>query len=81
MTYQKYKFDRNLFNAALAMKGLTQQDLAKKLGITRNTLINKLMDNGRFNVDEIVKMYQIFGKKTVDGFLFNQQCAKTCNVD
>ncbi len=79
MGYQKYRFDRNLFNAALAAKGMTQENLAKRLGLSRNSLINRLKNNGSFNTEEIIKMYEIFGKKVVDAFLFSQQCEKMHN--
>ena len=80
MGYQKYHFDRNLFNAALAAKGMTQEELAKKLHISRNSLINKLKNNGNFNVNEIMGLYEVFGKKIVDAFLFSLECAKKSNL-
>lgn len=79
MGYQKYQFDRNLFNAALASKGMTQENLAKKLSLSRNSLLNRLKNNGAFNKEEIIKMYEIFGKKVVDAFLFSQHCEKMHN--
>lgn len=63
--------DINLYKAALASKGMTQEDLAKKLGISRNCLINKINRNMDFRRAEILKMHRIFGKKVVDAFLFN----------
>lgn len=63
--------NQNLFKAALAAKGMTQEELAKKLNISRNSLILKIKRGGDFRKDEILIMYQIFGKKTVDSFLFN----------
>lgn len=70
MSY-KDAIDQNLFKAALAAKGMTQEDLANRLGMSRNSLSNKIKKGGDFRKDEIVKMYEIFGKKVVDAFLFN----------
>lgn len=70
MSY-KDTIDQNLFRAALAAKGMTQEDLANKLNISRNSLTLKIKKGGDFRKNEIIKMYEIFGKKTVDAFLFN----------
>ena len=64
-------FDINLFKAALASKGMTQDDLAKKLNISRNTLRLKIKRGGDFRTNEIAVLYKIFTKKIVDAFLFN----------
>lgn len=64
-------FNINLFKAALASKGMTQDDLAKILEISRNTLRLKVKRNGDFRTSEIAIMREIFGKKVVDAFLFN----------
>lgn len=66
-----YLMNENLFNAALASKGMTREDLAKKLEISRNSLLNKIKRGGDFRKNEIIAMHKIFGKKVVDGFLFN----------
>lgn len=62
--------DRNLFKAALAAKGMTQKELAEKLGISGNTLRLKLNKGGDFKRDEIACLYQLFSKEVGDGFLY-----------
>lgn len=62
--------NENLFNAAMAAKGMTREDLAQKLSISRNSLTLKIKRGGDFRRDEIATMYQIFGKKSVDAFLY-----------
>ena len=64
-------FNINLFKAALASKGMTQDDLAKKLNISRNTLRLKIRRGGDFRTNEITILYKIFTKKIVDAFLFD----------
>lgn len=64
-------FDINLFKAALAAKGMTQEDLAKELGISRNSLVYKIKKGGDFRVKEIKILYKIFSKKVTDAFLYN----------
>ena len=64
-------FNINLFKAALASKGMTQDDLAKKLNISRNTLRLKIKRGGDFRTNEIAILYKIFTKKIVDAFLFD----------
>lgn len=62
--------NKNLYLAALASKGMTQEDLAKKLEISTNTLRLKIQRKGDFKRSEIVVLYQLFGKKVVDSFLY-----------
>ncbi len=64
------EMNENLFNAAMAAKGMTREDLAQKLSISRNSLTLKIKRGGDFRRDEIATMYQIFGKKSVDAFLY-----------
>ncbi len=62
--------DKNLYKAALASKGMTQKELAKKLGISANTLRLKVNAGGDFRREEIAIMYKIFSKKVTDSFLY-----------
>ena len=43
----------NLLKAAIVRAGLTQQDFAKAIGISQNTLTSKLKGDRSFNLDEI----------------------------
>lgn len=49
----------NELKGKLTAKGMTQKELADKLGITQNTLRAK-MQKGVFGSDEIEKMMEIF---------------------
>lgn len=49
---------RNEFKAILAREGKTQGDVAKYLGISENTMSNKLK-KGVFGSDEIEKMIKL----------------------
>lgn len=52
----------NELKAAMARKGMTQQDLAKALGIAPKTLFNKIK-KGVFNSDEIKQMIMLLDIK------------------
>ena len=43
----------NLLKAAIVRAGLTQQEFAKSIGISQNTLTSKLKGERSFNLDEI----------------------------
>ena len=46
----------NMLKAAMVRAGYTQQDLAKEIGISANTLTSKLKGERCFNLDEIDKV-------------------------
>ena len=64
-------FDKNEFNAMLARKGMTRDDLAKILCIRRETLYKKIKNNGNFNAREIKIMLQHFDKEELWKALFS----------
>lgn len=45
--------DKHLFNAVLKRKGITQEEFAKKLGVTRMSLCNRLNGKVQWNLNEI----------------------------
>ena len=45
----------NLLKAAIVRAGLTQQDFAKSIGMSQNTLTAKLKGDRSFNLNEIDK--------------------------
>jgi transcriptional regulator with XRE-family HTH domain len=49
----------NLLKAAIVRAGLTQQDFAKAIGISQNTLTSKLKGDRSFNLDEIDKTCEV----------------------
>lgn len=50
-------------------KGLTQEDMAKELGITPNTYRNKELGHTFFNAKEMFKISDLFQKPLDDIFL------------
>ena len=52
--------NRNELRAYFAKNGMTQKDVAKRLGITENTLSKKIKD-GVFGSDEIKMMIEMLG--------------------
>ena len=65
--------NRNLLRAAMVARGYTQEELAKKIGISANTLSSRLLGASSFNVDEIDKICEVLGitsnEQKVDIFL------------
>lgn len=45
--------NRCAYNVALARKGYTNRELAKKIGVSKNTLSAKVTGKAPFNTDEI----------------------------
>lgn len=64
-------FDKNEFNAMLARKGMTRDDLAKILCIRRETLYKKIKNDGSFNAADIKVMLQHFDSKELFRALFS----------
>ena len=65
--------NRNLLRAAMVAKGYTQEELAKKIGVSANTLSSRMLGVSSFNVDEIDKICEVLGitsnEQKVDIFL------------
>lgn len=64
-------FDKNEFNAMLARRGMSRENLAKNLGIRRETLYRKITNDGSFTISEITKLIELFGKDEVCNALFS----------
>lgn len=45
--------NRALFNVALVKSGMTNRELSKKIGISKNTLSSRVNGKSPFNADEI----------------------------
>lgn len=58
-------------------KGLTQEDMAEKLGITRTTYRSKELGHTFFNAKEMFKISDLFQKPLDDIFLPSE--AQSCN--
>ena len=71
---------RNNFNALLTKKGISKAEFAEKLGLSRDTLYRRIRHNCDFTLDEIHRMFNIFGVNETLKTLFNvENCAKTQN--
>ena len=59
--------------AARAMLGLSQKDLAEKVGVTRQTIIS--LENGRYNASLLLahKIAKYFGSSIEEIFLFEEE--------
>ena len=64
-------FDKNEFNAMLARKGMTRNDLANILHIRRETLYKKIKNDGNFSSEEIKTMLGHFDSKDLFRALFS----------
>lgn len=64
-------FNKNEFNAMLARKGMTRDDLATLLCIRRETLYRKIKNDGDFTAKEIKIMLQHFDKEELWKALFS----------
>ena len=49
----------NLLRSYMALAGITQSELAKILGITENTLCNKISGRTEFKADEIITICDV----------------------
>lgn len=65
----KNQIKKNI-NAHRECAGIRQYELAKKLGISAPTLRFKLKDPGRFSLDEVFKMMEIFRINSIDEIIF-----------
>ena len=55
-------FDKRKFMAQIVLAGMTQKELAQKLGIDESTLYRKINDDGRFSrkeMNDIIEILQI----------------------
>ena len=63
-------FNRNEFKAMLVEKGITYQVLAKTLHIDKSTLVRRLNHNGNLTVNQLEKMFDLFGRERVINIFF-----------
>ena len=62
----------NNLNAEIARAGIKKTDLAKKLGISINSLTNKLNGKQEFKLSEVQIILKLFPEKNIDD-LFEKQ--------
>ena len=53
--------DKNRFRAAIALAGLTQNELAAKMGISKNTLSNKVTGRNHITLKDVECICNILG--------------------
>ena len=63
---------RNNIKVLRAANGMTQEELAKKVGVTRQTIIS--IENGKYNpsLRLAFKIAKVFGKKIEEVFIFEE---------
>lgn len=64
---------RNKIKVYRAIFDLTQEELAKKLGVTRQTIIAIEKDKYNPSLDLAFKMARIFGVKIEDIFVYDEE--------
>lgn len=64
--------DKKIIKAELIKKGMTYNDLAKKLGISISTLGNKMNSRSSFTIDELAIIACVFNKDIT--FFLNSKC-------
>ncbi|HTO17365.1 MAG TPA: helix-turn-helix transcriptional regulator [Edaphocola sp.] len=55
--------DKKIIKAELIKRGMTYNDLAKKLGISVSTLGNKMNSRSAFTIDELAIIADTFNKE------------------
>jgi len=63
---------RNQLKVCRAMHDMTQEELANKVGVTRQTIISIEADRYRPSLDLAFKLAKIFNKTIEDIFLFDE---------
>lgn len=63
----------NLLRSAIVANGMTVEDVAKQLGITRNTMYKRLNGHSEFSIADVVKLCEMLNirdnKQKADIFL------------
>ena len=65
----------HLLNTKIAQKGIKKQHLASELGITPNSMSNKLKGLTKFDIDEVSKLVNVLGLSTgeIAAIFFDEQ--------
>lgn len=67
-------FNEIKFKQALVGASMNNKQFAQYLGINRETL-RRIVHRGKFTLDQIYKMIDLFGKDVCMGFLFDEEIA------
>lgn len=74
-------FSKNKFRAAFIEKGMSMQDVANALGISKCTLYRKINGESDFFREEILKVKNMLDRENVDDIFFADEVAKTQQSD
>ena len=66
----KPKVDTSRLRGKMAEKGITQGEMAQKLGIDASTFNRKMTGKGDFSVLEALCIVRILGEGTLDDYFF-----------
>lgn len=66
-------FDRNLLKSELVYKGLTLEDLAKRLGLSKGTVSKKVNGVSEWTLSEIQKIGSVVGEDKIVAIFFAQK--------
>lgn len=66
------------FDIAAKRAGLSREDIAKALGISKNGLFKKVHNLSEFKASELAKLYKLFRLDTVDS---QKKIFFACEVD
>ena len=66
----------NMVKAQIKLHGDTYESLAKKLGVTRRSLENKIYEINKFSIDDITKLKEIYDltPDEVDAIFLTSEC-------
>lgn len=68
-------FDERRFKAQMTLKGYSNADIAKALGVNDSTLWRKLKQGGTFSRDEMVKLIEVLDITDPDSIFFAHELA------
>jgi len=74
MSKREVYISRKRIRSQMALYGMTQADLSKKLGIPESSMCEKLRCNRLFNENEIGDLIKLFGKQILLGDISSQNC-------
>ncbi len=70
-------FNIRKFKAAIALSGLSTQEIAKQMGISTPTLYRKMSGESDFYRKEMLDFCRIVGAKDLVGIFFDQEVTET----
>lgn len=68
-------FNKNMFRAQMALRGITARELSEKLGINESTLYRKINADGSFTREEINQLILILDISDPRAIFFSDELA------